>query len=168
MRLAAEVLDTFCKIFQIIIVERITMLKKTFTLDGIQELRKAGLYFLYKEDILVYIGVSKNVYVRILEHSFEGIKSFDSIKVLMSPEVVEHNVTEIMEVFLINKFTPKYNKLVITDTFSYYHALPSSVLSKLGKDSFKKANKLLDNFIGDLELTGYEKWIIWATQMNNY
>jgi len=133
------------------------MTKKTFTLDGIQDLRSEGLYFLYKDGKIVYIGVSKNVYVRILEHSFEDKKDFDSLKVLTHNQDAGFIVLEIMEVFLINRLTPKYNKLVVKDIFTYYHTLPSPVSVLLGKDNFKSAEQLSSKFIEDLKIAGFKK-----------
>jgi len=132
------------------------MKKKTFTLDNIQDLRRSGLYFLYKDDVLVYIGVSKNIYVRVLEHCFDGKKDFDSIKTLASEDNVSHTSTEIMEIFLISSLKPKYNKLIIEDTFIYYNTLPSAFKHSDGND-YESALSLSRNFIKHVANKGYEK-----------
>jgi len=133
------------------------MTKKTFTLDGIQDLRKAGLYFLYKNDVLVYIGVSKNIYVRVLEHCFDNTKDFDSIKAISTKDNANRTVTEIMEVFLISNYKPKYNKLIASDIFTYFNTLPSSIKSIIGKDNFNEAIELSKVLQYDFNKRGYKK-----------
>jgi len=127
------------------------MAKKTFTLDSIQDLRKAGIYLLYKNNALVYIGISKNVYVRILEHSFEDKKDFDSIEVINTKEDANYTITEIMEIFLINHYRPQYNKLVVDDMFTFFNSLPSIVKDIVGKDGFEKATELSKSIINQIE-----------------
>lgn len=123
---------------------------KTFTLNGLQDLRKAGLYYLYKDDVVVYIGVSKNIYVRVLEHCFEEAKEFDSIKVDTFDGAFNQTLLEVFEVMLISKQKPKYNKLVVNDLFSYYNSLPSVVIKELGnnqdyKEMDESANIILNS-----------------------
>ena len=53
-----------------------------FTLEELQVARNVdGVYFLYNENKeLVYIGKSRNIYLRILEHKFENKKKFSFFK----------------------------------------------------------------------------------------
>lgn len=129
------------------------MAEKTFTLDSIQDYRKPGIYFLYKDDILVYIGVTKNIYVRILEHSFDVKKDFDSFKTFKDETDFDYTSLEIVEVFLINCLTPKYNKLVAKSTFTYFNTLPTSVRPK----SYKKLMSITSIIIEDVSNQGYIK-----------
>lgn len=69
----------------------------------------SGLYFLYKERNLVYIGKSKNIFYRIGTHIKEGVKDFDNWRYLEIND--EEEMTE-KETFLINIFQPKYNEQI--------------------------------------------------------
>jgi len=132
------------------------MNKKTFTLEGIQDLRKAGLYFLYKDHELVYIGVSKNVYVRILEHSFENKKEFDSVKTLIATDSINHTMTELIEVFLIHNLKPTYNKMIVQSKFTYFCTLPSIASKELLGGTFAQAEEFAKNLEDNLADRGYE------------
>ena len=62
-----------------------------------------GVYFLFDNKQLVYIGESNNVYMRIGQHIKDGKKKFDSF------EIYPCNDRKKLEGFLIRAFTPKYN-----------------------------------------------------------
>jgi len=66
-----------------------------------------GVYFLYMDDELVYIGQSKNIPNRITNHLQENSKNFNSYKTIIVDESQE--LTPI-EDFYIRKYKPKYNK----------------------------------------------------------
>lgn len=95
-----------------------------FTLDSIQNLKTSGLYFLYENNILVYIGISRNIYNRVLEHNFNG-KIFDSVKMYENLQNMPYTALEIIEVLLISKACPKYNKLKIDNDLIYIRTLPT-------------------------------------------
>lgn len=90
---------------------------KALNLEGVEDLvssletykvvpRVRGIYFLYKDAELVYIGKSEvNVYKRIEEH--KAVKSFTHFKILEIPSHV--NLRDI-EYNLIKHFMPSLNK----------------------------------------------------------
>ena len=62
-----------------------------------------GVYFLFDNKQLVYIGESNNVYMRIGQHIKDGKKKFDSF------EIYPCNDRKKLEGFLIRALSPKYN-----------------------------------------------------------
>lgn len=66
----------------------------------------SGVYFLYENDELVYIGESENVFSRIGTHIKEGVKDFDNWTYV---EVDNTKNRKHLESFLINICKPKYN-----------------------------------------------------------
>ncbi len=87
-------------------------------LQEIQSLRKVtGIYLLYKEEELVYIGQSTNIYVRVLEHICDREKDFDSVYGI---SIIEER--ELLEVCLISRLKPKYNKLFV-DSYKWFTKL---------------------------------------------
>jgi len=98
---------------------------KTFTINDIQHLRNlSGVYMLYDGNELVYIGVSRNVYQRILEHCTENKKIFSSIKAITNSNYL---LVELLEVLLISKNKTRYNKLRVDNFFSFYNSIPSTL-----------------------------------------
>lgn len=97
------------------------------TLQELQKIkREQGIYALIKDCEIVYIGQSKNVYTRVLEHIVDGKKEFDEISFLCTSETL---LLEIVEIFAIAQVKPKYNKLV-ADFENFYYLLPHSIKSK--------------------------------------
>ena len=70
---------------------------------------KSGIYFLFEDDIIVYIGITKNFHNRIYEGRTSHIESkqFDSYSIL--PIKKENYILEKLEDILINFFNPEYN-----------------------------------------------------------
>lgn len=66
-----------------------------------------GLYFLYDNDSLVYIGKSSNIFYRIGTHIHEGIKEFDNWEYQIIEDEEERSN---LEGYLIKIFKPKYNQ----------------------------------------------------------
>lgn len=64
-----------------------------------------GVYFLYNEGELVYIGQTTNVARRILRHIEEGLKDFDAARYTKVPE----DSLSIVEATLIKNLRPIYN-----------------------------------------------------------
>ncbi len=62
-----------------------------------------GVYFLYDQGTLVYVGESNNIYGRIGQHIQSGEKKFDSF------EIYPCNDRKRLEGFLIETLKPKYN-----------------------------------------------------------
>jgi len=75
----------------------------------------SGIYFLYKEEKLVYIGKSVNVLLRVGSHVSQKIKMFDKALFI---KVFEKDLGE-FEKKLINHFKPIYNKLCSIETLGY-------------------------------------------------
>ena len=74
------------------------------TISGL--LGKSGLYYLYDKDKeLIYIGKSVNLGVRMLESA-----KFDDVKYCKFSIVNNKSDMSILEVYLISKYKPKYNK----------------------------------------------------------
>jgi hypothetical protein len=67
-----------------------------------------GIYFLYDNNELVYIGKSTNIHIRINTHRKN--KQFDSYSILKCCE----DDLKIYERILINKYLPKYNIDMVT------------------------------------------------------
>ena len=65
----------------------------------------SGVYFLYRDNKLVYVGESGNVFGRIGEHIREGIKEFDEFEFIELSEIERKS----MEAFLIEIIRPEYN-----------------------------------------------------------
>lgn len=69
---------------------------------------KTGIYFLYDEDEIVYIGKSnKGIGKRIKDHCREDDKQFTKVVVYSIENVAD---TNIVELYLIALHSPKYNK----------------------------------------------------------
>ena len=65
----------------------------------------SGIYSLFLEDVLVYVGISTNMYQRIQEHAISG-KKFDNIKHV---EIKIEQCPEV-EINLITLLKPPLNK----------------------------------------------------------
>ena len=64
-----------------------------------------GVYLLYKNDTIIYVGKSKNMKNRIREHKND--KDFDSVKCI---QFKDEGLINLYEPYLIQKYRPKYNK----------------------------------------------------------
>lgn len=103
------------------------------TLDDLQRLRnEKGVYFLYNNKKLVYIGYSDNIYLRILEHKLEAKKEFEE---LLWTKYEDREVAILSEAYLIHKLKPKYNKLIV-ENFNKWFLTISLLLSKKIELSF--------------------------------
>ncbi len=73
----------------------------------IKELRKeiCGIYILYLDNKIVYVGQSVNMYSRIQTHLSEGIKSFDEVEFIPT----KYELLKKEELKLIEQHTPVYN-----------------------------------------------------------
>lgn len=74
----------------------------------------SGLYFLFNNEKLVYIGKSSHIYRRVRTHIRQKQKQFNTFAV----HKVSHNVFE-LESKLIEIYKPKYN--VVTNGFKRIH-----------------------------------------------
>lgn len=123
-------------------------MENNFKLAELQYLkREIGIYCLKDNGRIVYIGQSKNVYCRCLEHIIEGVKTFDSMRAMYLDDSVE---VQIMEAIIIGLYTPKYNKLIV-DPYTYYSSLPYEIKSNLSKKNYKEVEKLANIIYSTIE-----------------
>jgi excinuclease UvrABC nuclease subunit len=96
-------------------------------MEDIQGYRnEQGIYVLTEKDSIVYIGYSSNVYTRILEHLVEDKKAFNKVhffEIEHKDDPIKTNYL-IIEMFLISKKIPKYNKLFFKNIKQWYWSLP--------------------------------------------
>lgn len=126
-------------------------------LENLQCLRKKlGVYFLYENKELVYIGYSGNMYVRILEHLVEGEKTFTHFKAC---ECSNATFAEVLEVKLISLYTPKYNKLIVESFNTYFSTLPKICKEDMVNEKYvsiygtNKISEISDFIIRDIKNT---------------
>lgn len=68
-----------------------------------------GIYFLYKDKTIVYVGMSEtNVFNRICSHYLENSKAFDSFSIRNYEDSSKMELLSI-EASLIKKYSPIYN-----------------------------------------------------------
>lgn len=85
----------------------------------------AGIYFLFENENLVYIGQSSDVYVRLLEHLAENEKKFTSFELCgVNKNQQDEFLFQLFELCSISVYKPKYNKLVVKDLWEWYNILP--------------------------------------------
>ena len=94
-------------------------------LEKLQRYRnKEGVYTLFNNEEIVYIGYSRNVYVRILEHIVDSKKIFNRIMSFSSSHLSEEDAL-IMEMLLICKYSPEYNIVKFSSFKMWFNSLPS-------------------------------------------
>lgn len=87
-----------------------------------------GIYFLIKDNKIVYVGQSVNIFKRIKNH--KRTKDFDYYNYILLPEVSDNRLNDV-EMKYIAAFSPKYNKQIAgSDLFEYLFDL-----SKINIDS---------------------------------
>jgi len=69
-----------------------------------------GIYFLLKNDEIVYVGKTINLYDRIMVHQKQNVKDFDSYLFLE----VDNKKLNLSERYFINKLKPIYNNDPLT------------------------------------------------------
>jgi len=129
-----------------------------------------GIYCLFKNKKIVYIGQTDNVQRRLDEHNEDKLKLFNRVLALKigkntisdnmdgySIEDVRRNkeMREILEIGLISMYKPKYNSLRIMNSFEeWLRLLPSTTYYKKDKNSYNeyfirigKLSKILVEFI---------------------
>jgi hypothetical protein len=67
-----------------------------------------GIYFLLRQDTIVYVGQSINVLTRIADHKRDGIKNFDRIFVVQCKQAELNH----LEALYIDKFRPVHNSVI--------------------------------------------------------
>ncbi len=86
---------------------------------------KNGVYALIEDNEIVYIGFSKNIYTRLLEHKTDGEKNFNKVVTrFFPPSNDDTHIDKIFEMGIICKLKPKHNKIIF-DNFRYWiYSLP--------------------------------------------
>lgn len=92
---------------------------------------ESGIYYLYNKDEVVYIGKSNKLGKRVIQ-SVQG-KNVDSYSIVPIPNQADR---DILEVYLINKHKPKYNKDCNSSD------IPTINLGELEEKCIKKIYKL--------------------------
>ena len=69
-----------------------------------------GIYFLFKNNEIIYIGKSNDIFARVLFHQRRGNKDFDFFKYI----VIDEKFLNQAERFFIEKFYPALNKDPLT------------------------------------------------------
>ena len=96
-----------------------------------------GVYFLFDNKQLVYIGESNNIYMRIGQNIKDGKKKFDSF------EIYPCNDRKKLEGFLIRALSPKYNvSLGMTYDFVEEDIFPSQTI----EEAIKAYEKQFDTY----------------------
>lgn len=72
-----------------------------------------GVYVLYSDGDVVYIGKSKNVFMRIIAHINDKGKNFDQYQIIECKE----DELDIYKRILINTYLPRYNKDLTTKKY---------------------------------------------------
>ena len=112
-----------------------------------------GVYFLFDNKQLVYIGESNNVYMRIGQHIKDGKKKFDSF------EIYPCNDRKKLEGFLIRALSPKYN----VSPGAWYDFVEEDIFpSQTIEEAIKAYEKQFDTYtVGEVaELIGtYKKCV---------
>ena len=129
---------------------KIEMSDNTFV-DRLQPFRgKSGIYFLVKNDDVVYIGESSNLYVRILEHR-SGlleepiVKDFDHVR----PVIIDDNaIRPFVEMFLICELQPTLNIIKFDNFTHWYNSIPDF----MGKSKFEKIQELSESILANYYL----------------
>ena len=113
-----------------------------------------GIYFLYnKEKELIYIGQSRNIYIRLLEHIAENKKQFECFKAI---KFDDSDFMELMEIYLIQLYKESHNLLnrlsIYFDFENFFFHIPSSIRVKYDINKFKNMLEEIECFIFNKEL----------------
>ena len=80
-------------------MNRFTIKKNQINIDLIQIKGKYFVYHLIKDNKVLYIGYSKNIYKRLKEHKYQ--KDFDTIVLIPVGSLIEARVLERADIFTI-------------------------------------------------------------------
>lgn len=73
--------------------------------------RMSGVYFLFNEEKIVYVGMSKNIYSRVFTHDHAG--RFDAFNFIRCPPEKCRDI----EIYYIQKYKPTLNIVGIDEEF---------------------------------------------------
>lgn len=98
--------------------------------------KKSGVYALVSKNKVVYVGSSKDIYTRILEHIIEGKKKFDNVvartnRFYGNDDGFNDLLTRVVEIGVICKLRPPLN-IIMFDNFKYWlYSLPIERINNL-------------------------------------
>jgi predicted GIY-YIG superfamily endonuclease len=72
----------------------------------LKDFKRHGVYFLLKKGKVVYIGMTRNFFSRLLAHINAGEIKFDSFRLISCKPVMMHGY----EIRWIQRFRPKHNQ----------------------------------------------------------
>jgi len=116
-----------------------------------------GIYALKKDEEIVYIGSSRDIYTRLLEHKVDEEKDFDSAS---SIETIGKNegadsFRKMIEMGIICQLKPKYNKIFFDNYKLWLFSLPCENIKKEHVDLFVKE---VDIAISNLSKGGHYEY----------
>ena len=92
--------------------EALTHSSEIVHLPALNELNVSGVYFLWRNGIVVYVGQANHVRRRLGEHISEGAKEFDAISVIACPM----QRADTLERRYIEWLVPRYNHCSLAKT----------------------------------------------------
>lgn len=111
----------------------------------LQDLMISGVYFFFRNGVLVYVGQTRTMKCRLDSHISEGVKKFDSVSFIPCHPMY---LTKI-ESYFINRYAPVYNRCPIanrTRQRSKWGAVaetPISAESSLPREAFLSEGEVL-------------------------
>ena len=109
---------------------------------------KQGVYILTKNDTIVYIGQSGDVYQRLHQHQYENVR-FEADKAYVVQNSWFSNIEETLylEMAFIIGLNPKYNRIKFDNFSMWYYSLPNNYgrPSKTLNDEIVNYNKIVAN-----------------------
>ena len=125
---------------------RISEIELDYLLDRRQPVDQkcVGIYFLFENDEVVYVGQALDMASRIRTHIVESKKSFSSHAQIAVPEEKHHLLNEI-EAYFIHKFQPKYN-ITIPPQGRY-----SNISTFFSKSNFDKRRQVTTDLYRSLQ-----------------
>lgn len=81
---------------------------------------KSGIYFLFRADVVVYVGQAVDVRRRIADHIGDGVKSFDRAAMICC---LPNRLLK-WERFYIEQLLPEYNNCTFTRSLRFVGRLP--------------------------------------------
>jgi len=111
--------------------------------------------FLNKEGEIIYVGKSKNVISRVINHNNLSEKCYEEVEFIDFAKLNNETERDIYEVYYINKYSPKYNKKDNRrDDITGLPLLDIDFKHKINKDILKYRKKLKKGeyyFINEIE-----------------
>ena len=130
--------------------------------------RLKGVYLLMKKKEVIYVGMSNDIYLRILEHQSMG-KDFDDVFVAEVDREGEE-VRRALEMSIICEYMPTHNKIKFDNFYNWFHSFPFCIdyesLMELKDEVIEVLNKDLgkDGLLLDIHQNEYDA--LFAKELN--